>query len=76
MTNNAFYFILKVILVLKIFKFSLDFFGYRVNFWLGKFQIYDVKNWYRKNYKYTYCQISQVKQSNHEICSVNSENIM
>ena len=54
MTNNAFYFILKALFILKIFEFLSWHFGH-VEKWLDKkdkinFEIYDVTAWLTKNY--------------------------
>ena len=52
--KNAFYFILKVLFVLKIFKFLFWLFGQVEKTAFQKdevnFKIYDVKIWLRKNY--------------------------
>ena len=53
----AFYFILKALSVLKIFKFSSSFFWpRRKNDLIRKVRlILKFRTWLRNNYKYTYC---------------------
>ena len=71
--KNAFYFILKALSVLKIFKFLSWLFGHvGKTAWLERqvnFEIYDVTPWLTKNY--TYCPIFHELKVNNEIWSVN-----
>ena len=72
MMKNAFYFILKVLFVLKMFQFLSWLFGhvekrlgqkYKVNF-----KIHDVKTWLTNNYN---PYLTKQKQPDNEIWSVN-----
>ena len=51
--KNAFYFILKALFILKIFKF----WTYRKKDLIRNFEIYDVTAWLTKNYN-THCLMS------------------
>ena len=70
MMKNAFYFTLKALFALKIFKFLFWLFGHAENSLIKKkvnFKIYNVTAWLT-NLQYTYCAISQavkaIRQSN------------
>ena len=65
MMKNAFYFVLKALFVLKIFKFLFWLFGHvEKTAWLKRYvniEIHDLTAWLIKNYNTHFTQISRIK---------------
>ena len=76
MMENAFFFTLKALFVLKVFKFLSSLFTHAEKMaWLKEkvnFKIYDVTTWLTNNYNTYIAQyLKNYRQPGNEICSVN-----
>ena len=74
--KNAFYFILKALFILKLFKFLSWLFGHvEKTAWLKykvNFKIYDATNWLTNNYNtHTAQYLTKLREADNEIWSDN-----